>query len=92
MVTIVSCWRSVAMTFAKKIDRKIGEKNVEKIAWTIGGSSAARIGKSIDAKIAEIRHDQMRAASCGGLIGPIMSPVIMDGRGGIPPVPPRWIG
>lgn len=104
MVEIVSCWRSVAMTFAKKIDRKIGEKtvasieekivekNVERIAETIGGSSVARIGKSIDARIAETRHDQMRAVSCEGLIGLIMSPATMDGKGGIPRVRLRWIG
>lgn len=92
MVTIVSCWRSMAMTFAKKIDRKIGEKTVEKIAGTIGGLSAARIGRSIDAKIVERRRDQTRVVSCEGLIGLIMSPVTMDGKGGIQPVLLRWIG
>jgi hypothetical protein len=100
MVEIVSCLRSAAMTFAKKIDGRIGEKTVasieekivEKIAGTIGGSSAARIDKSSAAKIDEIQHDQMQAASCGGLTGPIMSPATMDGMGGILPVLLRWIG
>jgi hypothetical protein len=99
MVKIVSCWRSVAMTFAKKIDRKIGEKTVasieekivEKIAETIGGSSVARIGRSIGVKIAETGHDQTRAVSYEGLIGPITSPATMDGKGGTPPVRLRWI-
>lgn len=88
MITIVSCLRSLVMTSAEKIDRKIDEKTVV----SIEGKIAETIGKSIGARIAETRHDQTQAVSCEGLIGPIMSPATMDGKGERPPVRLKWIG